>query len=106
MDLLLQYGFLGIGFLGIGALLGYAVGLAFRSAARGLGCLLGIIFILLELLTYYQVVDLNWGSLEPEAVLARDLAHFAFTKLLSFMSSNIAFAAGFALGFLVGLRRE
>jgi uncharacterized membrane protein (Fun14 family) len=95
----------GLGALGLGGLLGYGVAIAFRSAARTLGCMLGLLFILLQVLAYYKIVTVDWGSLAHQAAPAGHAAEAAGQRLWHILTYNLPFAGGFAGGFLLGMRR-
>ena len=46
--------------LGVGGLLGYFAGHAVKTMSRMAGCLLGVLFILMQLLAYYGLAQWNW----------------------------------------------
>jgi uncharacterized membrane protein (Fun14 family) len=96
----------GLGALGLGGLLGYAVGIAFRSAAKTLGCLLGVLFILLQVLAYYHVVHLDWAAIVHQAQPAGHMAETALEKFWRILTYNIPFGGGFAVGAVWALRRH
>jgi uncharacterized membrane protein (Fun14 family) len=96
----------GLGFLGLGGLLGYAVGLAFKSAAKALGCLLGLVFILLQVLAYYHVISLDWTQLAHHAQPAQHFAESGLDKLWHIATYNLPFGGGFAAGLALALRRH
>ena len=95
----------GLGSLGLGGLLGYAVGIAFRSAAKTLGCLLGLLFILLQVLAYYKIVTIDWTQLAHHAQPATHLAETGLERLWHILTYNLPFAGGFAAGLALALRR-
>lgn len=96
----------GLGALGLGGLLGYAVGIAFRSAAKTLGCLLGVLFILLQVLAYYKVVDIDWSAIMHHAKPAAHVAETALEKFWHIVTFNLPFGGGFAAGAALALRRH
>ncbi len=96
----------GLGVLGLGGLLGYAVALAFREAARVLGCLLGVLFILLQVLAYYGIVHLDWGQILHHAEPATKMAGSALEKFWKIITYNLPFGGGFAGGFYLGFRQR
>ena len=96
----------GLGFLGLGGLLGYAVGLAFKSAAKALGCLLGLLFIGLQILAYYHFITIDWGALSHHAQPAKHLAETGLDKLWHVVTYNLPFGGGFAAGLVLALRRS
>jgi len=103
---LLEHLIPGLGVLGLGGLLGYGVGLAFKSAAKTLGCLLGVLFILLQVLAYYGIVHVNWSAVMHHAQPATQVAETALQKLWHIMTYNLPFAGGFVAGAVLALRRR
>ncbi len=95
----------GLGILGLGGLLGYAVGIAFKSAAKTLGCLLGVVFILLQVLAYYGIVQVDWSQFLHHAHPATKLAETGLERLWHILTYNLPFAGGFAAGFALAFRR-
>ena len=89
---------------GIGLGVGIVAALAVKSAARGLGCLVIVGFVALEVLGYYGLVRLDWASLSRPAGLAAGYAEVGLHRLWTLLSYNVPFAIGFALGFLRNLR--
>ncbi len=95
-----------LGTLGVGGLLGWFAGTAVRTVTRLLGCLLGILFILMQLLAYYGFVEWQWNAIS-EFVMgpAATAADAASAKLWSVLTYNLPFTGGFGTGFYLGLRR-
>lgn len=92
--------------LGFGGLLGYFTGIAVKTVSRLLGCLLGIVFILMQLLAYYGLAEWHWDAI-AEFVMgpAAGAADAASAKLWAILTYNLPFTGGFATGFYIGLRR-
>jgi len=92
--------------LGVGGLLGYFTGTAVKTMSRLLGCLLGILFILMQLLAYYGFAEWNWGLIS-EWIMGpgASAADAATTKLWTILTYNLPFTGGFATGFYIGFRR-
>ena len=49
--------------LGVGGLLGYGAGLVVRSVTRLVGCMLGVVFILMQVLAYYGLAEWHWDRI-------------------------------------------
>lgn len=92
--------------LGVGGLLGYFTGTAVKTMSRLLGCLLGVLFILMQLLAYYGFAEWHWDVIS-EWIMgpAATAADTATTKLWTILTYNLPFSGGFATGFYIGLRR-
>jgi uncharacterized membrane protein (Fun14 family) len=95
----------GIGMLGMGGLLGVAAAITFKSAARVVGCALGLLFILIQVLAYYKVVSVDWALVMHQAEPAQHLAEHGLDKLWRILTYNVPLGGGFAVGFWLGWRR-
>ena len=95
-----------LGLLGLGLLAGYGLGIAFKSAAKTLGCLLVVLFVLLQVLAYFNVWHIDWLGLFHQAKPAGHLAGSALQRLWTLVSFNLFFLAGAAGGFAWTLRRN
>ncbi len=92
--------------LGVGGLLGYGAGLVVRSVTRLVGCMLGVVFILMQVLAYYGLAEWHWDRIAdlitgPGASAARGVSA-ALWKILTY---NLPFTGGFAAGFYLALKR-
>ncbi|NLO06790.1 MAG: hypothetical protein GX131_13270 [candidate division WS1 bacterium] len=95
-----------LGTLGAGGLLGYFAGTAVKGVSRLLGCLLGIVFILMQVLAYYGIAEWHWDKIS-EFIMgpAATAAGSASAKLWAILTWNLPFGGGFATGFYLGMRR-
>jgi len=93
------------GTLGLGGLLGWAAGNFVRTTARLIGCLLGLVFILMQILAYYGIAEWHWEILQKAVVPAQQAAKAGGSLLWKIMTYNLPFAGGFATGFWLGVRR-
>ncbi|MGC9319113.1 MAG: FUN14 domain-containing protein [Armatimonadota bacterium] len=92
--------------LGVGGLLGYGAGVAVRSVTRLLGCLIGVLFILMQVLAYYGLAEWHWDRIgELVTGPAASAAQAASAKLWKILTYNLPFTGGFAAGFYLALRR-
>lgn len=92
--------------LGIGGLLGYGAGVVVRSVTRLVGCLIGVVFILMQVAAYYGLAEWHWDRIAdlitgPGATAARGLSA-ALWKILTY---NLPFSGGFAAGFYLAMKR-
>lgn len=92
--------------LGVGGLFGYGAGVAVRSVTRIVGCMIGVLFILMQMLAYYGFAEWHWGHIAefvtgPGASAAGSLGA-ALWKILTY---NLPFTGGFAAGFWLAMRR-
>jgi len=88
--------------LGVGGLLGYFAGHAVKTMSRMAGCLLGVLFILMQLLAYYGFAEWQWEAIGQAADPAATAARSGFSVLWRIMTYNLPFTGGFAGGFWYG----
>ena len=89
----------------IGAVLGWLTSLAINAAARTLGCLIVIVFVLIQILGYHEILHWDWTALleliRPWAGVLADRLAPSFNAF----TYNLPLSAGFLIGLLVGMRR-
>lgn len=95
----------GIGMLGMGGLLGVAAAIAFKGAARVVGCAVGLLFILVQLLAYYKIISIDWALVAQQAEPATHVAEHGLEKLWRILTYNVPFGGGFLGGFWLGWKR-
>jgi uncharacterized membrane protein (Fun14 family) len=91
--------------LGMGGLLGVAAGLAFKGAARMVGCFVGLLFLLIQVLAYYQIISINWALVAQHTGPAEHLAKAGAEKLWDILTYNLPLGGGFAAGFWMAWRK-
>ena len=95
-----------LGSLGVGGVIGYAAGVAVKSIGKLIGCALGIVFILMQLLAYYGIAEWHWDAIgNTIAGPGADAARTATGALWKVLTYNLPFTGGFAAGFFLALRR-
>ncbi len=89
----------------IGAVLGWLTSLAVNAAARMLGCLVVIVFVLIQIFGYHEILHWDWTALlELMRPWARVIADKLAPRVNAF-TYNLPLSAGFLIGLLVGMRR-
>lgn len=87
---------------GLGGILGYGVASFLKTVTKLVGCIIGIIFILMQLLAYYGFAEWHWGAMQEAAGPAGEAAKTGFSVLWKILTYNLPFTGGFALGFRYG----
>ncbi|CAM3748925.1 FUN14 domain-containing protein [Deinococcus frigens] len=91
--------------LSVGALLGFATALALKAVGRIVLIVVGLLFIALQLLSYFDLISINWLHLqsvaEPALKQGSEQGAAWFQRVLL---ANLPFAGAFTAGFLLGLR--
>ena len=90
--------------LGCGGLVGWVAARIIRQTGRTLGCLVAVIFVLMQILAYYGIVRWTWADLLDYAELLEEAAIITATRL-RILTYNVPFTLGGLLGFLYGIRR-
>ena len=93
-----------LGTLGLGGFLGWATATFIKTTARLVGCVLGLVFILMQVLAYYGIAQWHWEAIShATAPLAHAAQHNSGT-LWKILTYNLPFAGGFGAGFWWGIR--
>lgn len=91
--------------LSVGALLGFATGVALRHIGRVVLIVLGVLVIILQLLAYFELISVNWLRLQA---LTEPWLHQGGEQGASWLrrvlTANLPFAGAFTAGLLLGLR--
>lgn len=93
-----------LGTLSIGGILGWSVAHALKTVGKMLGCLLGIVFILAQILAYYGIAEIHWDKIVQAAPPAEVASH-GFHVLWKILTYNLPFTGGFGAGFWWGMRK-
>ncbi|SMB91036.1 Uncharacterized membrane protein, Fun14 family [Deinococcus hopiensis KR-140] len=89
----------------VGALLGFATGLALKKVGRAVLLALGLLFIALQLLAYFDLVTVNWPRLQAlSEPWLRQGGELGSRWLMRVLTANLPFAGAFTAGLLLGLR--
>lgn len=100
MDSLLPF----VGTLGIGGLLGWAAATFIKTTARLVGCVIGLVFVLMQVLAYYGIAQWHWEALAHAAGPLSHAVHAGGGTLWKILTYNLPFTGGFGAGFWWGLR--
>ncbi|WP_425557424.1 FUN14 domain-containing protein [Deinococcus aluminii] len=91
--------------LSVGALLGFATGLALKKVGRVALIALGLLFIAVQLLASFDLLTVNWPRVQALAdPWLRQGGELGGAWLARVLTANLPFAGAFTAGLLVGLR--
>lgn len=90
--------------LGVGGVLGWSAAHALKTVGKMLGCLLGVVFILLQILAYYGIAEIHWDK-AAQAAPATQIASEGFRVLWKVLTYNLPFTGGFGAGFWLGIKK-
>ncbi len=95
-----------LGQLSFGGLTGFATGFAMKKIGKIALFIFGIIFIMLQVLAYTGVIEINWLRIQQfaEPALQRPALENALNGIMGVLTNNLPFAGSFIPGFLLGLK--
>ena len=92
--------------LSLGALLGFAAGYAVKFVGRIALIIAGLLFVAVQLLSYFDLVSVNWLRLEAlSGPWLQNGGQSVWTWLTGVLTRDLPFSAAFVGGLLLGLRR-
>ncbi len=89
-----------------GSVAGLVVGYTAKKATKLAALVLGAIFIVLQLLVYFGVIEVRWEMLQTtaESVWQDPQGVTLADRAWDILSANLPFGGGFAAGFAVGFK--
>lgn len=91
-----------LGALGIGGILGYASASFVKMATRVVAIIIGFIFIVIQVLAYYGIMEWHWDVVQNLMPSASTAAKSGFSVLWKILIYNLPFTGGFGAGFWYG----
>lgn len=94
--------------LGFGGMTGAAVGYTAKKFTKLAAIILGLVFIVVQLLVYQGWIDIDWGAVQSatEQTMNSEHGRSLLERAWAILTKNIpwggGFVAGFALGFKLG----
>ncbi|AWN22389.1 hypothetical protein DKM44_03355 [Deinococcus irradiatisoli] len=93
--------------LSLGALLGFAAGYAVRVIGKVVLLVVGLLFVALQLLSYFGLISINWLRLEAlSGPWLKDSGQTVWTWISGVLTHDLPFGGAFVVGLLLGLRRR
>lgn len=92
--------------LGFGGAAGAVVGYAAKKIAKTAALLLGLLFILLQVLAYNGFITINWGAVQStaEQVWTNPQNQTLADRAWHILTANLPFGGGFVAGFAIGFK--
>lgn len=93
--------------LGFGGIAGFLVGYALKKVGKVVAIVLGILFVILQVLAYYGFVSINWIEVQKsvDPLLETNRLQAMWQGLVNILTYNFVAAAAFIPGLILGLRR-
>jgi uncharacterized membrane protein (Fun14 family) len=106
MDFSALFGSLPVAQLGFGGMAGLVVGYTAKKIAKLAAILLGVLFLLIQVLAYNGLITVNWGAVEHTAtgVWADPSGVTLAERAWAVISANLPFGGAFVTGFLLGFK--
>lgn len=95
-----------VGTLGVGGFLGWAAANFIKTAGRIIGCLVGLVFVLMQVLAYYGIAEWHWDTLAPVVEGVSGAAKSSGGTLWKILTYNLPFSGGFGAGFWLTMKRR
>jgi uncharacterized membrane protein (Fun14 family) len=95
-----------LGQISFGGLVGFATGYAVKKIGKIALFVVGTIFMLLQVLAYMGIIEINWLRIQQfaEPALQRPALENALNGFIGVLTNNLPFAGSFIPGFLLGLK--
>lgn len=100
--------------LGVGTIAGFTSGYAVKKMSKVLGFLVGVGFIVLQVMRHHGYLEVDWSKVEDSIVKALDAdgdgkltekdAKIHFDKGMGMLGHSVPSASAFATAFILGLR--
>jgi uncharacterized membrane protein (Fun14 family) len=92
--------------LGFGGAAGLIVGYAAKKVTKVVALLLGLVFILLQVLVYNELITVNWGAVQHTAQQVWTDPHGVTLadRAWAILTANLPFGGGFITGFVLGFK--
>ncbi len=92
--------------LGFGGTAGLVVGYAAKKITKLVAVLLGLLFILLQVLVYNDLITVNWSGVQHTAQQVWTDPHGVTLadRLWGILTANLPFGGGFVTGFALGFK--
>jgi uncharacterized membrane protein (Fun14 family) len=106
MDMSTYFGAL-IQQLGFGGIMGYCVGYFSKKVAKTMMLLVGLLFICIQILAYYQFVEPHWDKAAQAVEHGAKSGVFdhVFGSFMKLLVRNLPFGAAFIGGFWMGMKK-
>ncbi len=92
--------------LGFGGVAGAIVGYTAKKVTKLLALLLGLVFILIQVLVYQGFITVDWGAVQKtaEGVWVDPAGTTLADRAWAILTGNLPFGGGFIAGFALGFK--
>ncbi len=92
--------------LGFGGLTGAVVGYTAKKFTRLAALILGLAFILVQIMVHQGWIDIDWGMVQTttEQAVSSGKGRSAMERAWEVLTTNLPWGSGFVAGFVVGFK--
>ena len=90
---------------GFGFVTGFAMGYAFKKISKFMIFLIGLILIILQILVYNGIININWELVETIIKPLYSENSTLIENIKNILLVNVPFAGAGGVGFFLGLRK-
>ena len=107
MDSMIQAAGPFVGQFALGGVLGFAAGFAIKKVGKIVVIIVGLAFILLQVLAYYGIIEIDWAPIARwwHVVRREEAIESVWTVVRTILFANVAAFVGAVPGFVLGLKR-
>ncbi len=91
-----------IGTATFGGIIGYSAGFAVKKIFKLALFLIGLLFVLSQVLAHYEILVVNWLKIQ-EIIRIHNMNDAG--KIITFLTAHLPVAGGFTAGFILGLKK-
>lgn len=93
--------------VGLGGVLGFCAGLAIKKIGKVVAVIIGVVFVLIQVLAYYDVISIDWAIVSGwwDMVRQEDRVAGVENALRTVLLANVPALVGAVPGFLLGFKR-
>lgn len=94
-----------LGQISFGLIAGYLFGFLLKRYGATIALIIGVTFVVVEVLSYYGIVTVNWSNLQDGMSPVSNFFSQLGSNLGNLLSNNIAFAVAFVPSVIIGFRQ-
>lgn len=95
------------GMMGLGGFLGFFSGYATKKIAKLFAVIIGVIFIIMQILTFKGFITINWDGIinSTGKYFEREYIQSSLDYFLNILTVNLPFAGSYIVGFWIGIKK-
>lgn len=94
-----------LGQISFGLIAGYLFGFLLKRYGATIALIIGVTFVVVEVLSYYGIVTVNWSNLQDGISPVSNFFAQLGDNLGTLLTKNVAFAVAFVPSVIIGFRQ-